>query len=100
MWRIALIAALLPGLAGAGTLRRGAPSDAPPLKPIELYCTDGEGHRVELGEVICIQAGCDPEYLARCDMSLNNVMWRKVQDGCPGVLLTPAPQSVPARAAG
>lgn len=57
----------------------------------ELYCTDGRGARVELGGVTCIAAGCAPAYLARCEMSLNNVMWRKVHEGCPAVALEPAP---------
>ena len=87
MWRFLVIAGLLPGLAAADGLRRDRPDTLPPLKPIELYCTDRDGARIELGEVVCIRAGCDPPYLARCDMSLNNVMWRKVQDGCPAVSL-------------
>ncbi len=97
MWRLLLILALAPAPVVAGGLRGDPPADPPPLRPIELYCTDGHGDRVELGEVICIRAGCDPPYLARCDMSLNNVMWRKVRDGCPGVRLNLPRQSRPSR---
>ena len=63
-----------------------AAQEVPPPAPIELYCTDGDGRRVELGGVICIRAGCDT-WMARCEMSLNNVMWRRLQDGCPAVSL-------------
>jgi hypothetical protein len=59
------------------------------------YCTDGGGNRVELGGLTCISAGCVPAYLARCEMSLNSPMWRKVQDGCPAVSVEPAAGSKP-----
>lgn len=55
------------------------------------YCTDGNGNRFELGEFTCIAAGCVPPYLARCEMSLNSPMWRKVQEGCPAVSAEPTP---------
>lgn len=54
------------------------------------WCRDGDGNRVELGGLTCIAAGCTPPYLARCEMSLNSPMWRKVQDGCPAVENRPA----------
>jgi hypothetical protein len=54
------------------------------LPGVEYYCTDAEGKRRELGEVICITASCQ-SWMARCDMSLNSPTWRKMQDGCPGV---------------
>ena len=38
---------------------------------------------MELGEVLCITAGCQT-WMARCDMSVNSPTWRKIQDGCPG----------------
>ena len=78
MLRLALLIALLAS--------RVMAADVPPPKPIELYCTDGEGRRVELGGTTCIRASC-LTWPARCEMSLNNVMWRKLQDGCPGVSL-------------
>ena len=84
MWRIAgllyLIPQLLlaqgvpPGGASGGTLSKG---------PYDYYCTGGNGERYELGEVICINASSCQVWLAKCDMSLNNPMWRKIQDGCP-----------------
>lgn len=88
MLRILLVAALLPWAAAA---------DIPAIKPSQTYCTDGKGQPVELGGVICIRAGCQT-WLARCDTSLNNVIWRKIQNGCPGVSLTPAPQTPAPRA--
>lgn len=54
------------------------------------YCTDGEGRRVELGGLTCIRAACQPAYLARCELSLNSPMWRKVGDGCPAVSNEPS----------
>ena len=51
---------------------------------VEYYCTGATGERYELGEVICITASCKT-WTARCDMSWNSPMWRKTQDGCPGV---------------
>jgi len=84
-----MIVVFLPGLASAqGFQHREKAKDAPPLPVIELYCTDSNGERRELGEVICITASCQT-WTAKCDMSLNNVMWRKVQDGCPAVSLEP-----------
>ena len=53
-----------------------------PIPGVEYYCTDSIGVRREIGEVICVAASCQT-WMARCEMSLNNPMWRKVQDGCP-----------------
>ena len=50
-------------------------------KVIECYCTDKTGARVELGEVICMQVD-GRMFMAQCQMSLNNPMWREVQQGC------------------
>ena len=50
-------------------------------KVIECYCTDKTGARVELGQVICLQVD-GRMFMARCEMSLNNPMWREVQEGC------------------
>ena len=78
---------LQPGLAGAESFKHREKSpDAPPLPKIEYYCTDSTGARREMGEIICITASCQT-WMARCDMSLNNPAWRKVQDGCPGASL-------------
>lgn len=56
-------------------------TDAPPLRKIECYCTDKTGGRVELGDLVCLNVG-GRIFLARCEMSLNNPMWREVTDGC------------------
>ena len=97
MWRVVSILAVLaglslpavPALAGDGRFRHREKSpDAPPLPKIEYYCTDAEGKRRELGEIICITASCQ-SWLAQCGMSANNPAWRKLQDGCPGVSLRP-----------
>ena len=83
MWRILIIWIALCGPAIGGDFKHVDKSaNAPPLPKIELYCTDAQGERRELGEVICITASCQT-WMAKCDMSLNNVMWRKLQDGCP-----------------
>jgi hypothetical protein len=59
------------------------------------YCTDGGGNRLELGELTCIAVSCTPPYLARCEMSLNSPMWRKVQEGCPAVSAEPLQTPIP-----
>ncbi len=88
MKRILAALLLLPGAALAQAVPdpAGRPGDFAPMDGVEYFCTDADGARHELGEVICITAGCDT-WLARCDMSLNNPTWRRVQDGCPGVSL-------------
>ncbi|MEM9715171.1 MAG: hypothetical protein AAF826_01505 [Pseudomonadota bacterium] len=48
---------------------------------LECYCTDGTGARVELGELRCLRVD-GRNYTARCEMSLNNPMWREVQNEC------------------
>ncbi|MEI4234035.1 hypothetical protein [Roseovarius sp. D22-M7] len=50
-------------------------------KTTECYCTDRNGDRVEMGETICLQVD-GKMFMAQCQMSLNNPMWRKVSDGC------------------
>ncbi|WP_379561112.1 hypothetical protein [Psychromarinibacter halotolerans] len=82
MYRALALLLLAPGLATAQDAFRGYE----PLPGVEYYCTDDHGARKELGDVICITAGCDT-WMARCDMSLNNPTWRRIQDGCPGVSL-------------
>lgn len=49
---------------------------------IDCYCTDREGGRVDLGRSICLVVDGNA-FVARCEMALNNPMWRKVMDGCP-----------------
>lgn len=50
-------------------------------KTVDCYCTDTGGGRVELGEMICLHVD-GKSFMAQCQMSLNNPMWRKIQDGC------------------
>lgn len=89
MLRILVICIALPNLAYAEGFKHRIRDPSVPLpKPIEVYCTDANGDRRELGDVICINASC-LTWMAKCDMSLNNPMWRKIQDGCPAVLLDP-----------
>lgn len=49
--------------------------------PIDCYCTDRSGSRVELGESICLQVD-GRMFMAQCQMSLNVPMWRELQEGC------------------
>ncbi|WP_093151804.1 hypothetical protein [Aliiruegeria lutimaris] len=53
----------------------------PSGRVIDCYCTDSTGGRVELGDVICLHVD-GRMFLARCEMSLNNPMWREVREGC------------------
>jgi hypothetical protein len=59
-----------------------------PVPPAEGYrypdcfCTDSQGVRVEIGKTACLRVDSQ-EVLAQCDMSLNNPIWRRVQEGCP-----------------
>ncbi len=48
---------------------------------IECYCTDKNGGRVELGQEICLFVD-GRAFMARCEMSLNNPMWRETGDSC------------------
>ena len=52
----------------------------------EPYCSN-QGHRVEMGDLSCLRVD-GRVFLARCDMSLNNPVWRTVQDSCPSGLDT------------
>jgi hypothetical protein len=54
---------------------------SPSGKTIDCYCTDSGGDRVELGETICLHVD-GRMFMAQCQMSLNNPMWREVQEGC------------------
>ncbi len=54
----------------------------------DCYCTN-RGQRIEMGGLVCLEVD-GRSYLARCEMSLNNPMWRKVQDGCPSTRAAPS----------
>jgi hypothetical protein len=45
------------------------------------YCSN-RGHRVEMGDLSCLKVD-GRIFLARCSQSLNNPVWRMVQDSCP-----------------
>ncbi len=70
-------------LADASTIAPKATGQlaAPPLPKIECYCTDKIGERREMGELVCLDVG-GRLFTARCEMSLNNPMWREVSEGC------------------
>lgn len=50
---------------------------------IDCYCTDSTGGRVELGEEICLFVD-GRAFLARCEMALNNPIWRDTGNACIG----------------
>ncbi|MEM6309456.1 MAG: hypothetical protein AAF754_05345 [Pseudomonadota bacterium] len=54
---------------------------SPSGKTVECYCTDSKGQRIELGQTICLQVD-GRMFMAQCQMSLNNPMWREVSTGC------------------
>lgn len=54
---------------------------SPSGKTVDCYCTDKTGARIELGETICMQVD-GRMFMAQCQMSLNNPMWREVSKGC------------------
>ena len=63
----------------------GGYNPVPPAKGYrypDCYCTDSQGGRVEIGRTACLRIGSQ-DVLAQCDMSLNNPIWRRVQEGCP-----------------
>lgn len=59
-----------------------------PVIAPDCYCTDKTGGRVELGEVICLFVD-GRAFQARCEMSLNNPMWRPTGEGCESSRLRP-----------
>ncbi len=58
-----------------------AQSDNAKVKWPDCYCTDKDGLRVELGTMICMKVD-GRDFIARCEMSLNNPMWREISKGC------------------
>lgn len=56
-------------------------ADGANVKWPECYCTDTSGARVELGETICLTVD-GRSFQARCEMMLNNPMWREVGSDC------------------
>ncbi|WP_147124639.1 hypothetical protein [Shimia ponticola] len=62
-------------------------------KTVDCYCTDRSGSRVELGQTICMFVD-GKSFMAQCQMSLNNPMWRRLQDGCLSSDATPTEPSL------
>lgn len=90
-WTVVLVAAA--AVLAASSAPAGSPPGNPNYTPHppkegfsypDCYCTDSGGKRVEMGQIACLKVGAS-EFLARCDMSVNNPTWRKEADGCPGV---------------
>ena len=61
---------------------------SPSGRTVDCYCTDTQGLRVELGEVICLTVG-GRSFMAQCDMSLNVPTWRETGQGCLSSEVTP-----------
>lgn len=88
MWRFATLFLVIPNLLQAGAAEDIAAANDASKSPYDYYCTGSDGSRHELGEVVClVNNSCQQIWMAKCDMSLNNPMWRKVQDGCPAATL-------------
>ncbi len=58
-----------------------ASSEETKVKAPDCYCTDKEGKRIELGTMVCMKVD-HRNFIARCEMSLNNPMWREIKQGC------------------
>lgn len=65
----------------AGSLTAPALAQNSNVQWPDCYCTDREGQRVELGELRCMRVD-GRNFTAQCQMSLNNPMWREVDEGC------------------
>ena len=57
-------------------------------KVIDCYCTDTQGARVELDQEICLVVD-GRAFIARCEMSLTNPIWRDTGRACVGSSLGP-----------
>lgn len=75
--RLAALACLVPLV----PLSLAADVTGPGGRVIDCYCTDSSGGRVELGEEICLAVD-GRAFMARCEMSLNNPMWRDTGTAC------------------
>ncbi|MEM8749075.1 MAG: hypothetical protein AAGF28_02155 [Pseudomonadota bacterium] len=47
----------------------------------ECFCTDRQGKRRELGDIICLTVD-GRSYQAKCIMAQNNPFWRDLNKGC------------------
>lgn len=64
-------------------------------KVLDCYCTDTQGARVELEEEICLVVD-GRAFMARCEMSLNNPIWRDTGKACVSSSLSPLQSLEPA----
>lgn len=88
MWRFVAIFIVVPCVLLAGAKEDIAAVIEQSTHPYDYYCTGPNGARFEMGEVTClVNNSCTVSWMAKCDMSLNNPMWRKVRDGCPAASL-------------
>lgn len=76
-WLLPIIFILSPQIALAAEQLASKPK----VKAPDCYCTDKVGARVELGTMVCMKVG-GRDFIARCEMSLNNPMWREISQGC------------------
>ncbi len=74
-------------LLGALFVTQAHAEDAQTIWP-DCYCTDKTGQRLELGDIVCMSVG-GRDFMARCEMSLNNPMWREVSGACLSSQLLP-----------
>lgn len=77
--------AMMPTLAGAGEVFQ-RPEPAPGFSYPEYYCTN-RGVRVEVEETACLTVG-QKSFVAKCDISLNNPMWRPTGEMCDPPITT------------
>ena len=68
-------------LLGLGALPVSADVTGPGGEVVDCYCTDARGGRVDLGEEICLYVD-GRAFMARCEMALNNPIWRDTGRGC------------------
>ena len=93
MYRLIIITGILSGsvsIGSSGVVLAGSSQNK--TKWPECFCTDREGQRRELGDIICLTVG-DRSYMAKCVMALNNPFWRDLRQGCLSSSL-PSQQSV------
>lgn len=60
----------------------------------DAFCSN-RGTHVAMGDLSCLRVD-GRVFLARCGMSLNNPVWREVQDGCPSEFNSVADKSATA----
>jgi len=84
MDRFLSISVILAGLSPAAGLAAEVFVPPPPKEGYsypECKCSN-RGEMLPMGALVCLRVD-GKTFLARCEMSLNNPTWRRVQDGCP-----------------